>query len=96
MTQEEYYSKFQDLNNQIENLKNEYIKSLPFKEGDFVRIQYEGKDIETYISEVYIPIDDDSGERLDLLIIDEKRYNGYDLIQCVKIEDVEVIKQKKL
>lgn len=94
MTQEEYYSKLEDLENQIENLKNDYIKSLPFKEGDFVRIKYEGKYIETYIREVYITIVDESGKIFDLLVIDEKRYNGYDYIQCVQIEDVEVIKQK--
>ncbi len=95
MTQEEYYSKIQDLENQIENLKNEYIKSLPFREGDFVRIKYEGKDIEAYISEVYISIVDGSGKLFDLLVIDETKYDGYNDIACVEIEDVEVIKQEK-
>lgn len=95
MTQEEYYSKFEDLENQIENLKNEYIKSLPFREGDFVRIKYEGKDIEAYISKVYISIVDGSGKLFDLLVIDETKYDGYNDIACVKIEDVEVIKQEK-
>lgn len=80
MTQEEYYSKFQNLKNQIENLKDEYIKSLPFKEGDFVRIKYKGKDVETYISQVYMPIYNRSNKRK--YIIDE--FNNKRTLKCIE------------
>lgn len=95
MTQEEYYSKFQDLKNQIENLKNEYIKSLPFKEGDFVRIKYKGKDVETYISQVYMPIYNDSGNRFNLLVVNDMSDDECDIIPYIQIEDVEIIKKEK-
>lgn len=35
MTKQEYQQRFQDLNNQIEKLKLEYVNSLPFKKGGF-------------------------------------------------------------
>ena len=95
MTQKEYYSRFQDLKNKIENLKNEYIKSLPFKEGDFVRVKHKGNDIEAYIHEVYMPIYNGSGERFNLLVVNDMNDDECDIIPYLKIEDVEVIKQEK-
>lgn len=95
MTREEYCSRFQDLKNQIENLKNEYIKSLPFQEGDFVRVKNKGNDVEAYIYEVYMPIYNDSGERFNLLVVNDMNDDECGIISYIKIEDVEVINSKK-
>lgn len=95
MTREEYCSRFQDLKNQIENLKNEYIKSLPFQEGDFVRVKNKWNDIEAYIYEVYMPIYNDSGERFNLLVVNDMNDDECGIISYIKIEDVEVINSKK-
>lgn len=55
MTKQEYQQRFKDLNNQIEELKLEYINSLPFKKGDFVRVNNKGEYIEAYIEDVFMP-----------------------------------------
>ena len=91
MTQEQYYTRFQELKKQIEDLKLEYIKSLPFKEGDFVRIKYKVENIETQIIQVYIPIYNMSGERFNLLVKKDDEYN--EVIPYLQVNDVEVIKK---
>lgn len=91
MTQEQYYTRLQELKKQIEDLKLEYINSLPFKQGDFVRIKYNGETIETQIIQVYIPIYNLSGERFNLLVKKDEEYN--EVIPYLQINDIEVIKK---
>ncbi len=91
MTQQEFCLKFQDLKNQIENLKTEYIKSLPFKCGDFVRIRYREKHFEAYIEDLYMPIYDMSGERVNLLVRYNESEEYVEVMPYLKIEDIEVI-----
>lgn len=89
MTQEQYYTRLQDLKKQIEDLKLEYINSLPFKEGDFVRIKYRGDTIETQIIQVYLPIYNLSGERFNLLVKKDEEYD--EVISYLQVNDIEVI-----
>lgn len=94
MTQQEYNSNMQELKNKIEELKLEYIESLPFKEGDFVRVKYKDKNIETRIVQVYMPIYNLSGERFNLLVEDEAENDECYVIPYIQIEDVEVLRNK--
>ena len=95
MEQYLYLNKLQELRHQIESLKREYINSLPFKEGDFVKVKCTGKQFEVYILEVYMPIYETSGKYVNLLVSDSK--NGCDcyIISCVRIQDIEIKKTVK-
>lgn len=95
MTKQEYQQRFQDLNNQIEKLKLEYVNSLPFKKGDFVRVNNKGKYIEAYIEDVFMPIYDLSGNRFNLLEEDNENDEYCYVIAYIQIEDIEVIKRGK-
>ena len=92
---QEYQQRFQDLNNQIEKLKLEYVNSLPFKKGDFVRVNNKGKYIEAYIEDVFMPIYDLSGNRFNLLVEDNENDEYCYVIAYIQIEDIEVIKRGK-